>query len=169
MVPRVNILPLGCGALAGHAFGIDREFLREKMGFEGITLNSMVSRGKSEYHLCCGLGAGACAHTRASRQLDFPLGARKVDMNVFLSRRRAVAPIIHKQLAAYPSSLPQGRAQEWRYRVVAQPDNLSPAAKTVTTGCAAEASLKREIQMLVCVDALDPGRRSRHDHVLIVV
>lgn len=43
MVPRVNTLALGCGALAGHAFGIDREFLREKMGFEGITLNSMAS------------------------------------------------------------------------------------------------------------------------------
>lgn len=42
MVPRVNTLALGCGALAGHAFGIDREFLREKMGFDGITLNSMV-------------------------------------------------------------------------------------------------------------------------------
>lgn len=47
MVPRVNTLPLGCGALAGHAFGIDREFLREKMGFDGVTLNSMVrQRGR---------------------------------------------------------------------------------------------------------------------------
>ena len=35
-------MPLGCGAIAGHAFGIDREFLREKMAFDGITLNSMV-------------------------------------------------------------------------------------------------------------------------------
>ncbi|CAB1101578.1 unnamed protein product [Ectocarpus sp. CCAP 1310/34] len=41
MIPRVNTLALGCGALAGHAFGIDREFLRETMGFDGITLNSM--------------------------------------------------------------------------------------------------------------------------------
>eukprot|EP00904_Undaria_pinnatifida_P004461 jgi/Undpi1/14015/HiC_scaffold_9.g03666.m1 len=41
MVPRVNAMPLGCGAIAGHAFGIDREFLREKMAFDGITLNSM--------------------------------------------------------------------------------------------------------------------------------
>lgn len=47
MVPRVNTLPLGCGALAGHAFGIDREFLREEMGFAGITLNSMVRQGSA--------------------------------------------------------------------------------------------------------------------------
>ncbi len=48
MLPRVNTLPLGCGALAGHAFGIDREFLREKMGFAGITLNSMVRERERE-------------------------------------------------------------------------------------------------------------------------
>lgn len=41
MVPRVNTLPLGCGALAGHAFGIDRELLRKELGFGAITLNSM--------------------------------------------------------------------------------------------------------------------------------
>ncbi|CAM9202276.1 unnamed protein product [Ascophyllum nodosum] len=41
MMPRVNTLPLGCGALAGHAFGIDREFLREKLGFDSVSLNSM--------------------------------------------------------------------------------------------------------------------------------
>lgn len=45
MVPRVNTLPLGCGALAGHAFGIDRELLRKELGFGAITLNSMVRRG----------------------------------------------------------------------------------------------------------------------------
>ena len=42
MMPRVNTLPLGCGALAGHAFSIDREFLREKLGFDSVSLNSMV-------------------------------------------------------------------------------------------------------------------------------
>lgn len=42
MTPRVNTLALGCGALAGHAYGIDREFLRKELGFESITLNSMV-------------------------------------------------------------------------------------------------------------------------------
>lgn len=51
MVPRNNTLPLGCGALAGHAFGIDREFLRKEMGFDGITLNSMV-RAYEYMHAC---------------------------------------------------------------------------------------------------------------------
>ncbi|CAM9212895.1 unnamed protein product, partial [Choristocarpus tenellus] len=41
LIPRVNTLPLGCGALAGHAFGIDRAFLRDELGFTSITLNSM--------------------------------------------------------------------------------------------------------------------------------
>ncbi|CAM9642650.1 unnamed protein product [Discosporangium mesarthrocarpum] len=41
LLPRVNTLPLGCGALAGHAFGIDRDFLKEELGFTSITLNSM--------------------------------------------------------------------------------------------------------------------------------
>lgn len=44
MMPRVNTLPLGCGALAGHAFGIDREYLRAELGFTDISLNSMVRR-----------------------------------------------------------------------------------------------------------------------------
>lgn len=51
MMPRVNTLPLGCGALAGHAFGIDREFLREKLGFSGVSLNSMVRVRESSVRL----------------------------------------------------------------------------------------------------------------------
>lgn len=38
---RINVLPLGSGALAGHAFGIDREFLRQELGFAGVSLNSL--------------------------------------------------------------------------------------------------------------------------------
>ncbi len=38
---RVNILPLGAGALAGNALGIDRDFLARELGFAGVTLNSM--------------------------------------------------------------------------------------------------------------------------------
>jgi argininosuccinate lyase len=46
LVPRVNTLPLGCGALAGHAFGIDRELLKTELKFGDISLNSMVSISK---------------------------------------------------------------------------------------------------------------------------
>lgn len=38
---RVNVLPLGSGALAGHAFGIDRALLAKKLGFAQVSLNSI--------------------------------------------------------------------------------------------------------------------------------
>ena len=38
---RINVLPLGSGALAGHAFGVDREMLGEELGFESLSLNSL--------------------------------------------------------------------------------------------------------------------------------
>jgi argininosuccinate lyase len=38
---RVNLSPLGCGALAGNPFGIDRYAMAKELGFSGITLNSM--------------------------------------------------------------------------------------------------------------------------------
>lgn len=38
---RVNVLPLGAGALAGTTFPIDREFVAEMLLFDGIYLNSM--------------------------------------------------------------------------------------------------------------------------------
>ena len=38
---RVNILPLGAGALAGTTFNIDREFVAEQLGFDGVTRNSL--------------------------------------------------------------------------------------------------------------------------------
>lgn len=43
MVPRANQCPLGSGALAGNAFGVDREFLAKELGFEGVTSNSLDS------------------------------------------------------------------------------------------------------------------------------
>jgi argininosuccinate lyase len=44
---RVNLSPLGCGALAGNPFGIDRNSIAEELGFSGITLNSMNTSGYS--------------------------------------------------------------------------------------------------------------------------
>lgn len=43
MVPRANQCPLGSGALAGNAFGVDREFLAAELGFDGVTPNSLDS------------------------------------------------------------------------------------------------------------------------------
>lgn len=38
---RVNILPLGSGALAGTGFPLDREMVAVQLGFDGITRNSL--------------------------------------------------------------------------------------------------------------------------------
>ena len=43
LIPRANMCPLGSGALAGNAFGVDREFLANELGFEGVTSNSLDS------------------------------------------------------------------------------------------------------------------------------
>jgi len=40
---RFNVLPLGAGALAGTTFPIDREWVAEKLGFDGVTRNSLDS------------------------------------------------------------------------------------------------------------------------------
>lgn len=41
LIPRANRCPLGAGALAGNAFGVDREFLRRELGFARVTANSI--------------------------------------------------------------------------------------------------------------------------------
>jgi argininosuccinate lyase len=38
---RVNVMPLGSGALAGSAFALDREAIAQDLGFESVTRNSM--------------------------------------------------------------------------------------------------------------------------------
>ena len=38
---RINQCPLGSGALSGTTFPIDREFVAKKLGFDGVTRNSM--------------------------------------------------------------------------------------------------------------------------------
>lgn len=40
---RISFCPLGAGALAGNAYGIDRDWLAKELGFAGITQNSMDS------------------------------------------------------------------------------------------------------------------------------
>ncbi len=40
-VARVSVLPLGAGALAGNALGIDREFLARELGFTRVSENSL--------------------------------------------------------------------------------------------------------------------------------
>ena len=45
VIKRVNKSPLGCGALAGNPFGIDRDAMAKELGFEGLLLNSLHAVG----------------------------------------------------------------------------------------------------------------------------
>ncbi|GKT70642.1 LOW QUALITY PROTEIN: argininosuccinate lyase [Colletotrichum tofieldiae] len=42
VIKRVNRNPLGCGALAGNPFNIDRDAISKELGFEGLLWNSMA-------------------------------------------------------------------------------------------------------------------------------
>lgn len=46
---RVDVLPLGSGALAGNPLGIDRELLASLLGFTKISQNSMHAVGDRDY------------------------------------------------------------------------------------------------------------------------
>lgn len=54
---RVNVLPLGSGALAGTTYPLDREFVAEKLQFKSITQNSLdgVSDRDFAIELCFGI------------------------------------------------------------------------------------------------------------------
>ena len=43
IIERLNVSPLGSGALAGHPYGIDREFLATELGFSGVIGNSLTA------------------------------------------------------------------------------------------------------------------------------
>lgn len=43
------MLPLGCGALAGNAFSVDREFLAKELGFQSIAENSLWGVGNRDF------------------------------------------------------------------------------------------------------------------------
>ncbi len=53
-----SVLPLGSGALAGNAFGIDRQALARDLGFDGVTPNSLDAVGDRDFALEIGF---ACA------------------------------------------------------------------------------------------------------------
>jgi argininosuccinate lyase len=56
---RINISPLGCAALAGSGLPINRESVAKKLGFDGVTANSMDSSGDRDFAIefvgCCAL------------------------------------------------------------------------------------------------------------------
>jgi argininosuccinate lyase len=48
---RLNVLPLGAGALAGTTFPIDREYVAEQLGFPEVTRNSLDSVSDRDFAL----------------------------------------------------------------------------------------------------------------------
>ncbi|KAG9318806.1 putative argininosuccinate lyase [Chiua virens] len=49
LVPRISVLPLGSGALAGNPFAVDREFLARELGFASLAENSMWGVGDRDF------------------------------------------------------------------------------------------------------------------------
>ena len=49
LMPRLNVLPLGAGALSGNPWGIDQEFLRQELGFDTVAPNSMDAVSDRDY------------------------------------------------------------------------------------------------------------------------
>lgn len=47
--PRISVLPLGSGPLAGNPFAMPRDLLQKELGFDSLSLNSMQVRS-------CGFG-----------------------------------------------------------------------------------------------------------------
>ena len=51
MLERMNLCPLGAGALAGTTYPLDREYVAEQLSFDGATRNSMDSVSDRDYLL----------------------------------------------------------------------------------------------------------------------
>ncbi len=63
---RVNVLPLGSGACASTTFPIDREYVAKKLGFDGITQNSLDGVSDRDFAVEY-LAAAALVMTHLSR------------------------------------------------------------------------------------------------------
>ena len=63
---RVNLLPLGSGALAGTGFPLDREMVARRLGFDGLCENSVDAVSDRDFVIEF-IGAGAIAMMHISR------------------------------------------------------------------------------------------------------
>ncbi len=68
---RLNLLPLGAGALAGTTFNIDREWVAEQLGFAGVTRNSLDTVSDRDFGIeFCSFAATLMMHlSRLSEEL----------------------------------------------------------------------------------------------------
>lgn len=49
LIPRISVLPLGSGALAGNPFLVDRDFLAAELGFASVSENSLFGTGDRDF------------------------------------------------------------------------------------------------------------------------
>jgi len=49
LIPRISVLPLGSGALAGNPFPVDRDFLARELGFQSVAENSLWGVGDRDF------------------------------------------------------------------------------------------------------------------------
>jgi argininosuccinate lyase len=49
LIPRISVLPLGSGALAGNPFAVDRHFLAKELGFQSLAENSLWGVGDRDF------------------------------------------------------------------------------------------------------------------------
>ena len=49
LLDRMNVCPLGSGALSGNPFNIDRDFLAKELGFNSCSMNSMQTVGDRDF------------------------------------------------------------------------------------------------------------------------
>lgn len=68
---RMNVMPLGAGALAGTTFPIDREWVAEQLDFDGVTRNSLDSVSDRDFAIeFCSCAATVMMHlSRLSEEL----------------------------------------------------------------------------------------------------
>ena len=57
---RTDVMPLGSGALAGVAYGIDREFLARELGFSRLSPNSIDAVSDRDFVIEYGAAASLC-------------------------------------------------------------------------------------------------------------
>jgi len=60
LIKRVDVMPLGSGALAGVAYDIDREFLAKELGFSKVSRNSLDAVADRDFILEYEAAAGIC-------------------------------------------------------------------------------------------------------------
>ncbi len=70
-VKRLNVMPLGSGALAGSTIVLDREWVAEQLGFDGVSHNSMdaVSDRDFAVELCAALALCGTHLSRLSEDI----------------------------------------------------------------------------------------------------